>query len=124
MRSIWILLGLLIGCGSTDSPAQFDSDMFINGPGAPERFACASDADCVIAPIPSNREQDPPAVQGCCGTVYAPANRAFADWVTRFKARYCANIDESECNLWPPPSPPPPCIFEVRCVTGQCQNGC
>ena len=107
------------------TPAVFDSTGTLSGPGAPERFSCSEDSDCVVTEIPMNRQPAPPPhLLGCCPTSgFMPMNRAYFDWMRSFQQQHCP-ADRSACPALPPPAMPNPCVSEARCVEARCSNAC
>ena len=116
---------LLTACRGSSTPAEFDVEGDLAGPGAPDRAACTSDADCMITDVPSNRPlAPPPRLLGCCATGrFVPVTRAFQVWMTAFQSRHCP-ADRSHCPELPAPAMPAQCVHEARCLGGTCGNAC
>jgi hypothetical protein len=85
---------------------------------APDSSSCTADADCL--PFHGGGTA-PPAV--CCeGSTTGVANRAYGEWVQRFRARFCAG---APCESPPLPGAlPADCFFEGRCVNARCATAC
>lgn len=117
--------GSLGSHGGSKTGATFDTHGLLSGPGAPDRSACVTDADCVVADIPTNRSPAPPPhLAGCCpASGHEPQSRKFFDWVRAFQAAHCPT-DRAECPDLPPPAAPAPCVHEPRCVSQRCTNAC
>ena len=107
MNSRWhapILAVSLIACGPAGAPP------------APSRDACASDADCVLAP----RAAD--AAAPCCnGQEMAMFSHAFVTWRDAYRASQCASVP---CPDQPTDWPPEGCAREPRCVAARCTDAC
>ena len=107
------------------TPAVFDGDGRLSGPGAPERFACGQESDCVISEIPTNQHPAPPPhLLGCCPVSgFFPMNRAYYDWIRSFQQQHCP-ADRSACPDLSAPAMPNPCVHQARCIEGRCNDAC
>lgn len=90
-------------------------DGFFLVDGAPDPRACEAAADCIGDTVPDEN--------GCCQDParVVPHARSYRRFITDWRKNACADVT---CPPPPSPSLPPRCVFEVRCVEGQCVDSC
>lgn len=82
---------------------------------APDPRACQAASDCVGDTIPD--------ANGCCQDPrrVSSYSREYKRFIADWRKTACVNVT---CPPPPAPSLPPRCVFEPRCVDGQCADSC